>query len=129
MIRPRFVPGMIDIYPRAASGFRVSIGNRYFSKVNYAAAAEQASHGLLYDPHMTRGGVGLMRAYRRYTPAITIGYDLEMAPRLVVGLEGGTLKGRAINLGPRGPMTRADSRTVSRAGLNPIATFAIRYAF
>ena len=43
--------------------------------------------------------------------------------------EGGTLKGRAINLGPRGPMTRADSRTVSRAGLNPIATFAIRYAF
>ncbi|HEX4692989.1 hypothetical protein [Sphingomonas sp.] len=129
MVRPRFVPGMLDIYPSATSGFRLSIGNRYFNKVNYTAAAEQASHGLLYDPHMVRGGIGLMRAFRRYTPALTIGYDVAMAPRLVVGLEGGALSGRAINQGPRGRAFRNDDRLASHAGLNPIATFAIRYAF
>jgi len=129
MVRPRFMPGMIDVYPSATSGFRLSIGNRYFNKVNYAAAAEQASHGLLYDPHMTRGGVGLMRTFRRYTPALTVGYDVAMAPRLVVGLEGGTLTGRAINPGPRGRQFQNDDRRIYRSGLNPIATLAVRYAF
>ncbi|MES2097391.1 MAG: hypothetical protein V4459_11600 [Pseudomonadota bacterium] len=129
MVRPRFAGGMIDIYPRAQSGFRFSVGTRYFSRPNVWRDAEQATNGLLYDPHMTRGGVGLVRAYRRYTPALTAGYDVALFNGVVVGLEGGMLTGRAINPGPRGARFSSDERTMAKSGMNPVATFSVRYAF
>jgi hypothetical protein len=129
MVRPRFAGGMIDIYPSTRTGFRFSIGNRYFAARNFWRDAEQATDGLLYDPHMIRGGVGLVRAYRKYTPALTAGYDIELGQGLVAGIEGGAINGRAINPGPRSARFTADDRKVPRAGLNPIASVAIRYAF
>ncbi|MBN8815416.1 MAG: hypothetical protein J0J06_08225 [Sphingomonas sp.] len=129
MVRPRFVGGMIDIYPSTKTGFRLSVGDRYFAKVNFWRDAEQATHGLLLDS-AARGGVGAQqRIYRRRTPAAVVGYDTELAPNLVVGLEGGTLFGRAISRGPRIRMSSGGDRAVNRAGLNPIATFAVRLAF
>lgn len=129
MVRPRFVGGMIDIYPSTKTGFRVSVGDRYFAKVNFWRDAEQLTHGLLLDS-AARGGVsGQQRIYRRRTPAAVVGYDTELAPGLVAGIEGGTLFGRAISKGPRIRMSSGGDREVNRAGLNPIATFAIRYAF
>lgn len=129
MVRPRFVGGMIDIYPSTKTGFRVSVGDRYFAKVNFWRDAEQLTHGLLLES-AARGGVsGQQRIYRRRTPAAVVGYDTELAPNLVVGIEGGTLFGRAITKGPRIRMSSGGDRAVNRAGLNPIATFAIRYAF
>ena len=129
MVRPRFVGGMIDIYPSGRSGFRMSVGNRYFSRANFWNTAEQATRGILYDPHMTRGGGGLQGSFRRRTPAMTAGYDVELASRLVVGIEGGALKGRAINPGPRGGLFRYGDRKAGEAGLNPIAALSLRYAF
>ena len=129
MVRPRFVGGMIDIYPSTKTGFRVSVGDRYFAKVNFWRDAEQATHGLLLDS-AARGGIGgQQRIYRRRTPAAVVGYDTELAPNLVAGIEGGALFGRAINRGPRIRMSSGGDRAVNRAGLNPIATFAVRYAF
>ncbi|MDB5679838.1 hypothetical protein [Sphingomonas bacterium] len=130
MVRPRFVGGMIDIYPSTKTGFRFSIGDRYFAKTNFWRDAEQATNGLLFDPRMVRFGIGLQqRVYRRRTPAAVVGYDTELAPGLVAGIEGGTLVGRAITRGPRVRMSGADDRAVNRAGLNPVATFAVRFAF
>lgn len=130
MVRPRFVGGMIDIYPAARSGFRLSTGTRYFVRTNNWQAAEQATRGLLYDPHMTRGGIGLVRPFRRYIPALTLGYDLQPAPGLVVGPEGGTMMGGAIVTGPRGTrLSGSDDSKMERSGLNPVATVAVRYAF
>lgn len=132
MVRPRFVGGMIDIYPSTHTGFRFSIGDRYFAKPNFWREAEQATNGLLFDPRMIRGGVGLQqRVYRRRTPAALVGYDVEMAPGLVAGFEAGTLFGRAINPGPRGARGFSADKTgmAGGRGLNPVATFAVRFAF
>jgi hypothetical protein len=128
MIRPRFFGGMTDIYPSAEIGLRLSIGSRYFARPNYWTTAEQASRGILYDPHWRTSG-GMPSGFRRRTWAMTAGYDSEVLPGMVIGLEGGALKGRAISPGPRGRAFRADDRKANRAGLNPIATLAIRYAF
>jgi hypothetical protein len=128
MVRPRPFRGMTDIYPFASAGFHVSAGSRYFSRANFWSAAEQTTRGLLFNPRL-RGGGGVSTGFRGRTWALTTGYDLEVAPRLVVGIEGGALKGRAINAGPRGRAFRADDRKANRAGLNPLATLAVRFAF
>lgn len=131
MVRPRFVGGMIDIYPSTKNGFRVSVGDRYFAKTNFWRDAEQSTNGLLFDPHMIRNGIGSQqRIYRKRTPAALVGYDMEVAPGLVAGFEGGTLFGRAINPGPRrGGAFRAEDNRMGSVGLNPVATVAVRYAF
>lgn len=128
MMRPRFVGGMIDIYPSSDLGFRMSVGTRYFARKNFWIAAEEATRGLLYDPHMTRGGRGLMRGYRRYTPAATVGYDISPTKGLVVGVEGGMLTGRAISPMRAGRMGIART-TDDRNGTNRIVTLSARLAF
>jgi hypothetical protein len=126
MVRPRFVGGMIDVYP-SSSGFRFSMGTRYFARTNFWIAAEQATRGILYDPHMTRGGRGLVRGFRRYTPAATVGYDLQPASGLVIGLESGLLTGRAITDIRPGRFGREDRD--GRSGMNTITTLSARLAF
>jgi hypothetical protein len=128
MMRPRFVGGMIDIYPSTNFGFRMSVGTRYFARKNFWIAAEEATRGLLYDPHMTRGGRGLMRGYRRYTPAMTLGYDISPSKGLVVGLEGGMINGRAISPMRAGRLGMART-TDDRNGANRIVTMSARLAF
>ncbi len=128
MVRPRFVGGMVDVYPSSETGFRFSVGTRYFARTNFWIAAEQATRGILYDPHMTRGGRGLIRGYRRYTPAMTLGYDREMAPGLVLGVEGGALAGPAM-LRVRPGRDRLSGGRDGDSGINPIATFSARLAF
>ena len=128
MVRPRPFRGMTDIYPIASVGLHVSIGSRYFARPSYWATAEQATRGVLYDPHWRTSGV-LPGGFRRRTWAMTAGYDAEVLPGMVIGIEGGALKGCAISPGPRGQAYRLRDRSMNRAGLNPIATFAIRYAF
>ncbi len=130
MVRPRFLRGMVDIYPSTNYGFRFSVGTRYFARRNFWVDADQSTRGLLYDPHMTRGGRGLMRGYRRYTPAATIGYDISPAKGLVLGLEGGAITGRAI--APMRPGRIAALRTPTtddRNGMNKVFTLSARMAF
>lgn len=128
MVRPRYFKGMTDIYPIASLGLHLSIGSRYFARPNYWNTVEEASRGTIVNPQW-RGGGGISTGFRRRTWAMTTGYDAEVAPRLVVGLEGGLLKGRAINPGPRGQAYRLRDRSMNRVGMNPIATLAVRYAF
>jgi|GEM_PF-1481961 len=128
MVRPRFVGGMVDLYPSDHSGMRLSVGTRYFARPNFWIAAEQATAGILYDPHMTRGGLALPRGFRRYTPAMTLGYDREVSRGFVLGLEGGALTDRAI-LPVRPARWSAAGVNDGRSGLNPIATMSARLAF
>lgn len=128
MMRTRYFGGMTDIYPSATIGVRLSVGSRYFARPNYWKTAEQASRGLLFDTRWRTGG-GVPNGFRRRVWALTAGYDTEIVPGVVAGIEGGTLNGRAINPGPRGRSFRVDDRKMNRAGLNPIATLAVRYAF
>jgi hypothetical protein len=128
MVRPRFVGGMIDLYPSEHSGFRLSVGTRYFGRPNFWIAAEQATGGLLYDPHMTRGGRGFSRGFRRTTPAMTLGYDREVSKGFVLGLEGGALSDRAI-MPTRPSRWTATGVRDGGFGLNPVATMSARLAF
>jgi hypothetical protein len=128
MVRPRFVSGMIDLYPNEHSGFRLSVGTRYFGRPNFWIAAEQATGGLLYDPHMTRGGRGFSRGFRRYTPAMTLGYDREVSKGFVLGLEGGALTDRAI-MPTRPSRWSAAGVRDGGFGLNPVAMASARFAF
>jgi hypothetical protein len=128
MVRPRFIGGMIDLYPTERSGIRLSIGTRYFARPNFWIAAEQATGGILYDPHMTRGGRALSRGFRRSTPAMTLGYDREVSNGLVLGLEGGALSDRAIMPTRPGRWSATGVRD-GGFGLNPVATMSARFAF
>lgn len=128
MVRPRFVGGMVDIYPSTTHGFRFSVGTRYYARPNFWIAAEQATGGVLYDPHMTRGGRGLVRNFRRYTPTAMVGYDISPANGLVLGIESGALAGRAIPTvrTPRMGFARSDG---GNSGLNEVVTMSARLAF
>jgi hypothetical protein len=128
MVRPRFVGGMIDLYPTERSGIRLSLGTRYFARPNFWIAAEQATGGMLYDPHMTRGGRGLARGFRRSTPVMTLGYDREVSRGLVLGVEGGALADRAV-LPVRPYRWSAAGVRDGGSGLNPVATMSARFAF
>lgn len=128
MLRPRFIGGMIDLYPTERSGIRLSVGTRYFAQSNFWIAAERATDGLLYDPHMTRGGRGLSRGFRRSTPAMTLGYDREVSKGFVLGLEGGALSDRAIMPTRPGRWSATGVRD-GGFGLNPVATMSARLAF
>jgi len=128
MVRPRFIGGMIDLYPSERSGIRLSVGTRYFARPNFWIAAEQATGGVLYDPHMTRGGRSLSRGFRRSTPAMTLGYDREVSNGLVLGLEGGALSDRAIMPTRPGRWSATGVRD-GGFGLNPVATMSARFAF
>jgi hypothetical protein len=128
MVRPRFIGGMIDLYPTERSGIRLSIGTRYFARPNFWIAAEQATGGILYDPHMTRGGRSLSRGFRRSTPAMTLGYDREVSKGFVLGLEGGALSDRAI-MPTRPSRWSAAGVRDGGFGLNPVATMSARFAF
>ena len=128
MVRPRFIGGMIDLYPTERSGIRLSVGTRYFARPNFWIAAEQATGGILYDPHMTRGGRALSRGFRRSTPAMTLGYDREVSNGLVLGLEGGALSDRAIMPTRPGRWSASGVRD-GGFGLNPVATASARFAF
>jgi hypothetical protein len=128
MVRPRFIGGMIDLYPTERSGIRLSVGTRYFARPNFWIAAEQATGGILYDPHMTRGGRALSRGFRRSTPAMTLGYDREVSNGLVLGLEGGALSDRAIMPTRPGRWSASGVRD-GGYGLNPVATMSARFAF
>lgn len=128
MVRPRFIGGMIDLYPTERSGIRLSVGTRYFARPNFWIAAEQATGGILYDPHMTRGGRSLSRGFRRSTPAMTLGYDREVSNGLVLGIEGGALSDRAIMPTRPGRWSATGVRD-GGFGLNPVATMSARFAF
>ena len=128
MVRSRFLGGMVDLHPTARSGVRLSVGTRYFARPNFWIAAERATAGILYDPHMTRGGRNLPRGFRRYTPALTLGYDREVSRGLVVGLEGGALANGA--LPPVRPYRwSAAGVNDGGSGFNPVATMSARFAF
>lgn len=128
MVRPRFFKGMTDLYPLSGVGLHLSVGSRYFARPQYWNTVEDATHGLILNPQW-RGGGGVANGFRRRTWAMTAGYDAEILPQLVVGIEGGALKGRAISPGPRGQVYRLGDRGMNRVGVNPIATLAVRYAF
>jgi len=128
MVRPRFTGGMVDIYPTTKVGLRFSVGTRYFARANFWLAAEQATRGILFDPHMTRGGRGLIRNFRRYTPVATVGYDISPANGLVIGIEGGALSGRAIPT-VRTPRMGFGAANRDRPGLNKVVNLSARIAF
>lgn len=128
MLRPRFIGGMIDLYPTERSGIRLSVGTRYFARPNFWIAAEQATGGLLYDPHMTRGGRSASRGFRGSTPAMTLGYDRAVSKGFVLSLEGGALSDRAIMPTRPGRWSASGVRD-GGFGLNPVATASARLAF
>ncbi|HVF95379.1 MAG TPA: hypothetical protein VM900_13785 [Sphingomonas sp.] len=114
-LQPRFVSAMIDFYPISGRGFHVSAGSRFSARRNFAAEAENAARGLIYQP---RGGGGTLRAgFKRFAPAMTLGYTGDVAPGMTLGLEAGARMGRAFTAMPR---LRGDDRFGDIATPNPL---------
>lgn len=88
-IHPRLARSMIDLFPVPDEGFRLSAGNRFVAR---RVAGD--SRGLLYTPRGASNGV-MRTGLRRFNPAVTVGYQGEVAPRVSLGVEVGALKGHA----------------------------------
>lgn len=131
MIRHRFASAMVDLYPAAATGFHLSVGTRFFKRQYIRRDQETETNGLLYSPRMPRGGFG-QRGFRRATAAATLGYTETIGSNLMLGLEGGTLFGRAVDRMPHGarlaglPGGRDDE---ARMQMNPVLNLTVAYAF
>lgn len=121
----RFASSMIDYYPLAGSGLRLSAGMRFFQVANFLKDAEKATAGLLYNPRLPGSGAAVRTGFNRHTPAATVGYTSTFKNALV-GLEVGSLIGHANANLPRA-MDRLSNR--SRGGMNPIANvvFGLRF--
>jgi hypothetical protein len=88
-IHPRLARSMIDLFPIPDEGFRLSAGNRFVAR---RVAGD--SRGLLYTPRGASNGV-MRTGLRRFNPAVTVGYQGEVAPKVSLGVEVGALKGHA----------------------------------
>lgn len=130
--RHRFASNMMDLYPVAGSGFHASFGTRFFKRQYIRRDQEEATHGLLYSPRYTRNPLGGVRGFRRATPGATFGYTELVRPNLMVGLEGGTLLGRAVSVMPAGRRFAGlpgTSRGDQKYRMNPVLNFTVGYAF
>ena len=129
-LRKRFASSMMDFYPIAGQGFHFSGGLRFYSRSNFARDAELATHGLLYVQRGPNAGMSV-RGYKRVTPAATFGYTHILDNGVMLGIEGGTLLGRANPGMPRAfRELRADS--IGHDGvssINPIANVTLGFRF
>lgn len=129
-IRHRFASQMIDLYPSSQSGFHFSVGTKFYRKQYIRRDQQLATNGLLYEPRMPRGGYG-QRGFRRATAAATFGYTQAVVPNVMLGIEGGTLLGRAVQAAPRlarQPGEGSDAGDSNRR-LNPVLNLTLAYAF
>ena len=125
-MRHRFASSMIDFYPIAGSGLRLSGGLRFLAVTNFLRDAEQATRGLLLCPQHPGGGTGTVNTgFARHTPAATVGYS-EHIGRAVFGFEMGSLLGTANSNLPQS-FSRASNRQTG--GINPVASLAFALKF
>jgi hypothetical protein len=131
-VRQRIASSMFDFYPMGVnSGFHFSGGARYYRRDNFAIDQQTLTHGLLYSPNWHTGG-GSRAGFKRFTPAATMGYTSTIGDKLLIGVEGGALMGRATN-----PMPRAMERALTEHalgfsqphGLNEVASFVVGMRF
>lgn len=120
----RFASSMIDYYPLAGSGLRLSAGMKFFAVANFLRDAEKATGGLLYAPRLPGSGSGVRTGFNRHTPAATLGYTGGFK-NAVFGFEMGTLIGNANANLPRSYAALGDRR----GGINPIANLMFGLKF
>lgn len=124
-MRHRFASSMIDYYPLAHSGLRISAGVRMFQTTNFLRDAERATQGLLYNPHLLGSGAQARTGFAKKTPAVTVGYTTTFR-KATFGFEAGSLLGRA-----NANLPRAFEAVGYRmhGSLNPIANVVFGLSF
>lgn len=130
--RHRFASNMMDLYPVSGSGFHASLGTRFYKRQYIRRDQEEATNGLLYSPHWTRNSLGNVRGFRRATPAATVGYTEQVASNLMLGVEGGSMFGRAVSALPSGRRSAGlsgSSHGDTKYQMNPVVNFTVAYAF
>ncbi|WP_304561271.1 hypothetical protein [Sphingomonas immobilis] len=124
----RIGSSMIDLHPNPNSGFRISAGLRFLEVSYIGRAYTENNNGLLAGPRLASSG-GAATGFRRFTPAATVGYSLNVQDRMFIGVEGGTVLGR-VNSGPPRGFDREQGRDpgAMSGGMNPVAnmTFALK---
>ena len=127
LLRQRLATAMMEYYP-SGHGLHFSAGIRMFERTNFLRDADLATHGLLYNPRGMNAD-GVRAGFRRYTPAVAMGYSRDVARGLTIGLEGGAMMGRANNSMPRSFRLAATGSSDERNGFNPIANMVVGWHF
>ena len=129
-LQRRFASSMMDLYPVTGQGFHLSGGLRFYRRTNFVRDAEKLTQGLLYNPRMPGGGIGMKGGFKRFTPALTFGYNQVVHHNLILGIEAGTLLGRVNSSTPKtfrgGQMVDLDNRP---SRLNPILNVVAGFRF
>lgn len=129
VIRHRFASALVDLYPVDGSGFHASVGTRFYKKQYIRRDQEIETNGLLYSPRLPRGAPSV-RGFRRATPAATVGYTEMIHSNFMIGVEAGTLLGRAVQRLPDARrLAGFGGRDGTSTRLNPIANVTLAYAF
>ena len=127
-LRHRIASSMMDLYPVDGTGFHLSAGMRMFARTNFMAEAEKFTNGLLWAPH-GMGNSSMRTGFKRYTPAMTVGYTHMIQHDLSLGLEAGSMLGRAYNGIPGRIHGFGSSSGSGGAGLNPIMNLVVGARF
>lgn len=126
-LRHRIASAMMEFYPVTGTGFHLSAGMRMFSRTNFMAEAEKFTGGLLFAPH-GMGNSAVRNGFKRYTPAMTVGYTRMIQRDLSLGLEAGSLLGHAYS-GIPGRIHNGASLGGSGAAMNPIMNLVVGARF
>lgn len=91
--RPRRVATMLDYYPRADSGLRVSAGIRFLSKLGRQAwnPYRQSQVGALIYAPAAAGRMPDRANIARNAPAVTTGWSTAISSLATFGVEAGTI--------------------------------------
>lgn len=126
-LQQRVASSMVDFYPDGGQRFHLSAGLGFFTRTRFMREQERATNGLLFVPRTLANGGG-RSIFRRYTPAVMLGFSRQAERGAVFNLEAGTMLGRAtnaFNIG-RTRMTRFGDGSVP---INPIVHMVVGYKF
>ena len=105
-LRRGYGASMVSFFPLGSDGFHIGAGTRFWSRGTMRPSVEPAYARLLYAPRQM-----LLRATRRMTPALTMGYSRIVSTGLTLGVEGGAMLGKFDSLAGalvRPPRLRGD---------------------
>ncbi len=126
----RAASSLVDYYPFEPEGFRVSVGLHFFSRTSMLRQMVQSADGRLFVGRSPINA-GARIGYRRYTPALTMGYTHKFGRDGTFGIEAGALVGRAFVSMPRifRQTSIAAGGSPEQSGLNPLLHAVLDFSF
>ena len=129
--RTRRIGTMLDVYPAADTGLRISAGMRFLSRRarhGWAPDKESRPGALLYAPALA-AKLPIRNNIAHAAPAVTLGWITHLSDLAVFGIEAGTIMERGSVRHSSAAIAQQQLRTAQWSRTDPVAQVAFGMKF